>query len=83
MIARGFIKTGLGARIAYKIISLIGDSTLKLGYSIVISDTIISPAMPSSGARAGGVLFPIVKSLSSALGSEADESRRKTGAFFM
>ncbi|CZE50132.1 anion permease [Campylobacter geochelonis] len=83
MIARGFIKTGLGRRIAYKIISLLGDSTLKLGYSIVISDAIISPAMPSSGARAGGILFPIVKALSSAFGSEPGESRKRAGAFFM
>nr|WP_258058396.1 anion permease [Campylobacter hyointestinalis] len=81
MIARGFIKTGLGKRIAYKIISMLGDSTLKLGYSIVISDAVISPAMPSSGARAGGILFPIVKSLSSALGSEQGETRKKAGAF--
>ena len=57
MITRGFIKTGLGRRIAYKIISILGDSTLRLGYSIVISDAIISPAMTISGARAGGVLF--------------------------
>ncbi|MCI6989619.1 MAG: anion permease [Campylobacter sp.] len=84
MIARGFIKTGLGRRIAYKIISILGDSTLKLGYSIVISDAIISPAMPSSGARAGGIMFPIVNSLAKALGSEPDEkSRKKAGAFFM
>ena len=84
MIARGFIKTGLGRRIAYKIISILGDSTLKLGYAIVISDAVISPAMPSSGARAGGVMFPIVNSLSKALGSEPDEgSRKKAGAFFM
>ncbi|CUU70678.1 anion permease [Campylobacter hyointestinalis] len=83
MIARGFIKTGLGKRIAYKIISMLGDITLKLGYSIVISDAVISPAMPSSGTRAGGILFPIVKSLSSALGSEQGETRKKAGAFFM
>ncbi|MFV0482338.1 MAG: anion permease [Campylobacteraceae bacterium] len=83
MIARAFIKTGLGKRIAFKIISLMGNSTLKLAYSIVISDAIISPAMPSSGARAGGILFPIVKGLSSALGSEPGETRRKAGAFFM
>lgn len=61
-----------------------GDSTLKLGYSIVISDAIICPAMPSSGARAGGVLFPIVNSLAKALGSEPEEgSRKKAGAYFM
>lgn len=83
ILARGFIKTGLGKRIAYKIISLFGDSTLKIGYGIVLSDLFISPAMPSSGARAGGILYPIVKGLSSALGSEPDEGRRRAGAFFM
>ena len=83
ILARGFIKTGLGRRIAYKIISLIGDSTLKISYGIVLSDLIISPAMPSSGARAGGILFPIVRGLSSALGSEPENSRKKAGAFFM
>lgn len=83
ILARGFIKTGLGRRIAYKIISLVGDSTLKIGYGIVLSDLVISPAMPSSGARAGGILFPIVKGLSSALGSEPDGSRKRAGAFFM
>ncbi|MBE3609452.1 anion permease [Campylobacter californiensis] len=83
ILARGFIKTGLGRRIAYKIISLVGDSTLKIGYGIVLSDLVISPAMPSSGARAGGILFPIVKGLSSALDSEPDGSRKRAGAFFM
>lgn len=82
--AKGFIVTGFGRRIAYVVIRLIGDSTLKLGYAVVISDLIMAPAMPSSGARAGGILFPIVKGLCSALGSEAGNgTERKAGAYFM
>ena len=49
--AKGFIKTGLGKRIAYRIMGAIGDSSLKLGYALVISDLIISPATPSNTAR--------------------------------
>ncbi|MBP2636998.1 MAG: anion transporter family protein [Firmicutes bacterium] len=83
LFAKGFIKTGLGRRIAYMIIKAIGDSTLKLGYSMVISDLIISPATPSNTARAGGILFPIVRSLSAAFGSEPGASARKVGAYLM
>lgn len=83
LFAKGFIKTGLGRRIAYLIIKQIGDSTLKLGYAIVISDFIISPATPSSAARAGGILFPIVRSLCSALGSEPGPTAQRVGAYLM
>lgn len=83
LFAKGFIKTGLGRRIAYKLISLFGDSTLKLGYTLVLSDLIISPATPSNTARAGGILFPIVRSLASAFGSEPGASSRKVGAYLL
>ncbi|WP_093687009.1 anion permease [Sporolituus thermophilus] len=83
LFAKGFIKTGLGRRIAYMLIRAIGDSTLKLGYTLALSDLIISPATPSNTARAGGILFPIVKSLSTAFGSEPGPTARKVGAFLM
>ena len=62
-IAAGFIKTGLGTRIAYVAITLFGRSTLGLGYSLVATDLILAPSMPSNTARAGGVIFPILQSL--------------------
>lgn len=83
LFAKGFIKTGLGRRIAYVLIRAIGDSTLKLGYTLVLSDFIISPATPSNTARAGGSLFPIVKSLSTAFGSEPGPTSRKVGAYLI
>lgn len=83
LLAKGFIKTGLGRRIAYIIIRAIGGSTLRLGYAMMLSDLIIAPAMPSSTARAGGVMFPIVRSLASALDSEPGPSSRKIGAYLM
>lgn len=83
LFAKGFIKTGLGRRIAYQLIRLFGSSSLKLGYTLVLSDFIISPATPSNTARSGGIMFPIVRSLASVFGSEPGATARKIGAFLM
>ncbi len=83
LFARGFIKTGLGSRIAYMLMKAIGDSTLKLGYVLSISDLILAPATPSNTARAGGVLYPIVRSLCTAFDSEPGTTARKVGAYLM
>ena len=56
-LSRAFIKTGFGRRIAYVIIKLIGRSSLTLGYSIALSELVVSPAMPSATAR--GAAFSI------------------------
>lgn len=83
LFAKGFIKTGLGRRISYKLISYFGSSSLKLGYTLVISDFIISPATPSNTARSGGIMFPIVRSLASVLHSEPGPTAKKIGAFLL
>jgi DASS family divalent anion:Na+ symporter len=62
-IARGFISTGLGARLAYKVMSLLGKNSLGLGYGLVATDLILAPAIPSVTARVGGIVYPMVKSL--------------------
>lgn len=62
-ISRGFISSGLGNRIAYRIMSLIGKNSLGLGYGLVVSDLIIAPIIPSLTARGGGIIFPLLKSL--------------------
>lgn len=81
-IARGFIKTHLGTRIAYYFIALLGKHSLSLGYSFAVTDLVLSPAIPSTTARSGGIIFPIVNSLSRALGSHPnDPSMQKIGSF--
>jgi DASS family divalent anion:Na+ symporter len=82
-IARGFIKTGLGNRLAYNFIRLFGKSTLGLAYGLNTADLILAPAIPSNTARAGGVIFPIMKSIAVNMGSEPEkpETHRKIGAF--
>lgn len=83
-ISRGFIKTGLGTRVAYIFVHLFGKKTLGLSYSLIASDLILSPAMPSNTARAGGILLPIIRSLSETYGSKSgDGTERKIGAFLM
>lgn len=83
LFARGFIKTGLGRRIAFLLVSWFGKSTLGLGYALSFADAALAPATPSNTARAGGILFPIVRSLSSSMGSEPGPTAKKAGAFLM
>ncbi|XP_021812060.1 dicarboxylate transporter 1, chloroplastic [Prunus avium] len=82
--ARGFIKTGLGNRIAYQFVSLFGSSSLGLGYSLVFSEALLAPAIPSVSARAGGIFLPLVKSLCVACGSNVgDGTEGKLGSWLM
>jgi divalent anion:Na+ symporter, DASS family len=81
-ISRGFIKTGLGARIAYLFMAVLGKKSLGLSYGLVASDLVLAPAIPSNTARAGGVVFPILVSIAKAYGSNPDDgTHRKLGAF--
>ena len=83
-IARGIIKTGLGARIAYLFMRLLGRNTLGLGYSMIATDLVLAPAIPSNTARAGAVVFPIVRSVAEAYGSRpGDGTARRIGAFLI
>ena len=84
IIAKGIIKTRLGTRIAYLFMLLLGKNALMLSYGILATDLILSPAMPSGNARAGGIIFPLVQSLAKAYGSEPRKGNaRKIGAFLM
>lgn len=82
-IARGFIKTGLGTRLAYYFIRLFGKSSLGLAYGLNIADLILAPAIPSNTARAGGVIYPIMKSIAENMGSSSEkaETHRRIGSF--
>ncbi|MCB1072653.1 MAG: anion permease [Chlamydiales bacterium] len=82
-ISRGFIKTGLGERIAYIVIKYLGKSTLGMAYGLLLTDLILAPAIPSVVARVGGIIYPIVTSLSKAFGSEPYSHPRRLGAFLM
>ena len=81
-ISRGFIKTGLGARIAYLFMAAVGRRSLGLGYGLIATDLVLAPAIPSNTARAGGVIFPVLRSVAEAYGSRPDDGTAgRIGAF--
>ncbi|HEX8706633.1 MAG TPA: DASS family sodium-coupled anion symporter [Pyrinomonadaceae bacterium] len=82
-ISRGMIKTGLGRRIALLFIRTIGHHSLGLGYALVSTDMLLASVVPSNGARSGGIIFPIAKSLAEAYDSEPGPTTRRLGAFLM
>jgi DASS family divalent anion:Na+ symporter len=83
-ISRGFIKTGLGARIAYSFMKVLGRRTIGLGYSLIATDLVLAPAIPSITARAGAVIYPIVRSVAEAFDSRpGDGTQRRIGAFLI
>ena len=78
-----FVTTGLGKRIAYLMIRAFGGTTLRLGYVNACLDLLLSPAMPSTTARAGGIMFPIMNSVTVSLGSDPEKSPRKAGHYLL
>lgn len=83
-ISRGIIGSGLGRRVALLFLKLLGRRTVGLGYGLALTDLVLSPAMPSITARAGGVMLPVTRAISEALGSYPDEkSRNKVGSYLI
>ena len=83
MISRAVTKTGLGRRIAFLFIRLIGHRSLGLAYALVATDTVLASIVPSNSARAGGIVFPIARSITEAYESKPGETRRRLGAYLM
>lgn len=82
-ISRGMIKTGLGRRIALLFIRAIGRHSLGLGYALVCTDMVLAMVIPSNAARAGGIIFPVAKSLAETYDSKPGETAGRLGAFLM
>lgn len=83
MMSRGMIKTGLGRRIALLFIRAIGHRTLGLGYALAGTDMLLATVIPSNGARSGGIIFPIVKSVVETYDSKPGPTAGRLGAFLM
>lgn len=84
LLARGFIKTGLGSRIAYHFITFLGKSTLGLSYGLIITEVLFAPVTPSNTARGAGIVYPIIIGLSKEYGSSPEDgTQRRIGAFLV
>jgi divalent anion:Na+ symporter, DASS family len=81
--SRGMINTGLGRRIALTFIRAVGHNSLGLGYALVGTDALLATVIPSNGARAGGIIFPIAKSVAEAYDSKPGPTAGRLGAFLM
>ena len=75
-----FVKTGLGKRIAYKLLLKAGKSTLGLGYVLEATDLVLSPATGSNTSRTS-IIYPIFRSIAEGAGSYPDKEPRKLGAY--
>lgn len=83
-ISKSFIKTKLGIRLAYLFVALLGKKTLGLGYGVAATELILAPAIPSNTARAGGIVFPIVRALAISFGSTPERhSQRLMGSYLI
>ena len=83
-ISRAMIQTGLGHRIALLFVRIMGHRTIGLGYSLVITDFILASFVPSTGARSGGIILPIARSVTETYGSRPEDgTENRLGTFLM
>ncbi len=80
-ISRALIKTGLARRIALLFVRAFGKSSLGVAYSLILTDVTLAAAIPSNAARAGGVILPILRSLSELYGSQPGSTAALLGTF--
>jgi DASS family divalent anion:Na+ symporter len=83
LLAGAFIRTGLGPRIAYLFLSMLGHRALGLSYSLAATDLVLAPFIPSHTARTGGAIFPILQSVARSFGPDGNVDARRTAGFVM
>ena len=81
LLAGAFIRTGLGTRIAYMFLSVLGHRALGLSYSLAATDLVLAPFIPSHTARSGGAIFPILQSLARSFGPDKNPDAKRTAGF--
>lgn len=82
-VSRAVITSGLGTRMALCFVRLFGKSTLGLAYGLGLTDLALSPFIPSNTARAGGIVYPITKSICLSSGSDPNDPStfRRIGSY--
>lgn len=84
LLAKGFIKTGLGSRIAYYFVTVLGKNTLGLAYGLTAAELMFAPLMPSNTARGAGIIYPIIDSLNKEYDSSPEKgTRKKIGSYLI
>ncbi len=84
LLARGFIKTGLGSRISYYFVSILGKNTLGLAYGLTAAEVLFAPLMPSNTARGAGIIYPIIDALNEQYQSKPElNTQKKIGSYLI
>jgi DASS family divalent anion:Na+ symporter len=82
-ISRALINTGLARRIALIFVRLFGRNSVGICYALGLSDMVLASVIPSSAARSGGVILPIVRSIAELYGSRPGATAQLLGSFLM
>lgn len=84
MFAVAYEKTGLGRRLALRLVAALGRNTLTLGYAVVAADLVLAPFTPSNTARSAGTVYPVIRNLPPLFDSlPHDPSARRIGSYLM
>ena len=80
-ISDALIKTGLARRIALLFVRAVGSSSLGVCYALSLTDMVLASIIPSNGARSGGVVLPIARSIAELYGSLPGPTAPLIGSF--
>jgi divalent anion:Na+ symporter, DASS family len=80
-ISDALLKTGLARRIALLFVRAVGHSSLGVSYALSATDMVLATIIPSNGARSGGVVLPIARSITELYGSFPGPKAAMLGSF--
>jgi divalent anion:Na+ symporter, DASS family len=82
-ISIALIKTGFARRLALIFVRAFGKSSLGITYALSMTDMVLAGIIPSNGARSGGVVLPIARSIAELYGSRPGETAGLLGSFLI
>ncbi len=82
-ISDALLSTGLARRIALVFVRAAGGSSLGVCYALSFTDMVLAAVIPSNGARSGGVVLPIARSVAELYESYPGPTAGLIGSFLM
>jgi DASS family divalent anion:Na+ symporter len=82
-ISIAMIKTGFARRLALIFVRAFGKSSLGITYALSMTDMLLAGIIPSNGARSGGVVLPIARSIAELYGSRPGATAGLLGSFLI
>src|SRR5205823_4401311 len=77
------LKTGFARRLALIFVRAFGGSSLGICYALSMTDMALAGIIPSNGARSGGVVLPIARSIAELYESRPDPTAPLLGTFLI